>query len=121
MLLVAPIGCGSGLIDLRARVTLDGEPVESASVTLMSSDAKRNRSAYGTTDAEGRVRFSTFQPDDGVLPGKIGYRRRDDDRWELSWTEQSQENVAILRRLRREDFLLVSRGFRWINERPFNR
>jgi hypothetical protein len=28
---------------------------------------------------------------------------------------------ARMRRVRREDFLLVRRGFRWVNERPFNR
>ena len=32
-----------------------------------------------------------------------------------------EELEIRVRRVRREDFLLVNRGFRWINEIPFNR
>ena len=69
VILIAALGCGGDLVDVRARLTLDGEPLESAAVTLVSTGDVRNRSAYGTTDSEGRVRFSTFKAEDGVLPG----------------------------------------------------
>ena len=69
VVLMACSGCSDGLVDVRARVTLDGKPLEKASVTLVSSDGKKNRSAFGTTDADGYVRFSTFAAEDGVAPG----------------------------------------------------
>ena len=62
-------GCGNKMVDLKARVTLDGQPLSGAAVTLVSSGEVRNRSASGTSDEEGRVRFTTFKLDDGVLPG----------------------------------------------------
>jgi hypothetical protein len=69
--LVMLCGCGGrGTVDLRARVTLDGKPVEGASVTLVSSGETKNRTAAGITDADGNVKFTTFEPDDGVLPGE---------------------------------------------------
>jgi hypothetical protein len=63
-------GCGNGLVDLNARVTLDGKPLEGAAVSLISAGATRNRTASGMSDANGKVRFTTFQPNDGVLPGE---------------------------------------------------
>jgi len=63
------VGCGSGLVDVSAQVKLDGKPLDGASVSLVSSGESRNRSASGRTNADGIVRFTTFQPDDGVLPG----------------------------------------------------
>lgn len=63
-------GCGDGMVDLRARVTLDGKPLEGASVALYGAGETRNRPAAGMTNADGMVTFTTFQPDDGVLPGE---------------------------------------------------
>jgi hypothetical protein len=64
-------GCGDGLVDLKAHVTLDGKPLEGASVALYGGSGEtRNRPASGMTDANGDVTFTTFQPDDGVLPGE---------------------------------------------------
>ena len=60
------VGCGKGTADLKARLTLDGKPLEGATVTLVGP----SRPAVGTTDAEGKVRFMTFEPGDGVLPGE---------------------------------------------------
>jgi len=62
-------GCGNGLHDLRAKLTLDGKPLEGAVVTLLSVGESRNRSASGMSDAAGDVRFTTFHLNDGVLPG----------------------------------------------------
>jgi hypothetical protein len=67
--LLAFTGCSDGLVDLTARVTLDGKPLEGASVALYGTGEIRNRPAAGTTNADGIVTFTTFQPDDGVLPG----------------------------------------------------
>lgn len=68
--LVACTGCGNGLVDLKARVTLDGKPLEGAAVSLVSTGQTRNRTASGMSEADGSVRFTTFKPNDGVLPGE---------------------------------------------------
>lgn len=70
LLLVVSAGCGDGLYDLEAQVTLDGQPVEGATVSLVGGGAKRNRPASGTSDSTGKVLFTTFKPNDGVLPGE---------------------------------------------------
>jgi len=67
--LLVCIGCGDGMYDLRAKVTLDGKPLEGAVVTLMSTGTERTRPSSGFSDAEGNVRFTTMSQDDGVRPG----------------------------------------------------
>jgi hypothetical protein len=57
-------------VDFRAQVTLDGKPLEGASVTLIGSGESRNRPATGISDTGGNVRFTTFEPGDGALPGE---------------------------------------------------
>jgi hypothetical protein len=69
MILLASLGCGKKLVNLKARVMLDGQPLKGASVSLVSVGEKRNRGATGLSDDEGYVRFTTFKPNDGVLPG----------------------------------------------------
>ncbi|MGD9632951.1 MAG: carboxypeptidase-like regulatory domain-containing protein [Pirellulales bacterium] len=64
------LGCGNGMIDLKAKVTLDGKPLDGAAVTLISSPGSGIRGASGMSDANGDVQFTTFQPGDGVLPGE---------------------------------------------------
>jgi hypothetical protein len=68
--MIACSGCGKPTVDIEALVTLDGQPLEGASVTLVSIGEVRNRLAVGITDASGRVRFTTFNADDGALPGE---------------------------------------------------
>ena len=69
-LCTACYGCGSGLVDLKAKVALDGEPVEGASVTLYPAESNEiGRTSSGVTTADGMVRFTTFEPYDGVPPG----------------------------------------------------
>lgn len=63
------VGCGNGMHDLRAKLTLDGKPLEGAVVTLLAAGEARTRSASGMSDAAGDVRFTTFEINDGVLPG----------------------------------------------------
>jgi hypothetical protein len=55
------------------------------------------------------------------LPGVLVIKPVDEGHIVLSGTVQGQPIEAKLRRLRREDFLLVRRGFRWVNEYPYNR
>jgi hypothetical protein len=66
---VACAGCGKELVDLEARVMMDGQPVQGAAVSLVSTGEERNRGASGVSDDQGYVRFTTFSPNDGVLPG----------------------------------------------------
>jgi hypothetical protein len=62
-------GCGRDMVDLKARLMMDGKPVQGAAVSLVSSGEARNRMASGVSDADGYVQFTTFSPNDGVLPG----------------------------------------------------
>jgi hypothetical protein len=70
--LICSLGCNSnGMVDLAARVTLDGQPVPGASVTLYGQGSTRNRPASGISNEAGVVEhFTTFHPNDGVLPGE---------------------------------------------------
>lgn len=53
----------------------------------------------------------------GAATGKYSYHLESDDQVILS----GDKTRIALKRIRREDFLLVNRGFRWINEYPYNR
>ena len=69
LLLIGTAGCGGDLVKLKARVTLDDAPLEGATVTLIRVQGEQGRSASGRSDEQGRVRFTTHQPHDGVAPG----------------------------------------------------
>jgi uncharacterized membrane protein YphA (DoxX/SURF4 family) len=43
------------------------------------------------------------------------------DKVVLKGTWKNQQVQAVLKRISRDDFLLIHRGFRWVNEFPFNR
>jgi len=49
-------GCGGGVTSVSGQVTLDGKPVEGATVTFITEDGKQ--SATGQTDAEGNFSLS---------------------------------------------------------------
>jgi hypothetical protein len=55
-----------GTVPVTGVVTYQGQPVAEANVTFQSDQ----RGSFGTTDAEGRFRLQTFEPDDGALPGE---------------------------------------------------
>jgi hypothetical protein len=69
LLLVAALaltGCGSSLVKTEGVVTLDGQPVEGATVTFMTEDGKQT--SVGATDASGKFQlFTADKP--GALPG----------------------------------------------------
>jgi hypothetical protein len=74
LILLCPLtlaGCGPSrpeTVPVSGRVTLDGRPVEGA--TVMFSPEAEGRPATGTTDAEGNFTLKTFEPGDGALLGK---------------------------------------------------
>lgn len=66
-------GCSSGPSDrpatvpTRVQIRHEGKPVEGAQVTFINTEAQRT--AFGTTDAEGWAKLMTFVPADGAVPG----------------------------------------------------
>lgn len=74
LVVVSLIGCGGAGDDLPARmpvevkVTYKNAPVEGAHVTFSSPQG--NRPAFGTTDAQGIARLSTYGDQDGAIPGQ---------------------------------------------------
>ncbi len=52
---------------VRGKVTYHGSPVGGASVTFLAPGAPRF--AVGMTDDEGNYRLTTFESDDGAIPG----------------------------------------------------
>lgn len=68
---LACTGCGSGgptPVPVTGTVTLDGKPVEGATVTF--SPQFDGQPAMGTTDKEGKFSLSTRPLGEGALPGK---------------------------------------------------
>jgi len=73
--LVATAGCAKPVdtrpkrVPFSGKVTLDGAPVEGATVVLAPEGGSGN-AASGMTNAEGVVNFTTFESRDGAVPGK---------------------------------------------------
>ncbi|MDA0833477.1 MAG: hypothetical protein O2955_02085 [Planctomycetota bacterium] len=66
-------GCGPGTdkpatVAVGGVVTLDGQPVKNARVRFIP-DADKGRAAAGTTGDDGSFSLSTFDTDDGIVPG----------------------------------------------------
>ncbi|MBA4191924.1 MAG: hypothetical protein C0467_28425 [Planctomycetaceae bacterium] len=68
LLLLSSLGCGSGFVPVTGRVTLDGRPLEGATVTLLP-DGLEGVPAFGFTDATGRF-VAQSGNDAGMKPGK---------------------------------------------------
>jgi uncharacterized protein YfaS (alpha-2-macroglobulin family) len=67
-------GCGSrevsklpATVSAQGTVTLDGKPVENASVVFLATSGSHH--ATGTTDSAGRFRLKAFPEKDGAVPG----------------------------------------------------
>ena len=63
------LGCTPGYPEtspVHGTVTLDGKPLEGGTVQFFSS---QGQTASGEIDADGNYRLTTFQPDDGAVPG----------------------------------------------------
>jgi hypothetical protein len=68
-------GCGDESIrsqPVAGVVTLDGQPVEGATVTFSPLEQGRQDASFGRTDAEGRYRLRTVRgkAEDGTTPGE---------------------------------------------------
>ncbi len=64
-----PAGCGDGRprrVPASGKVLIDGQPLGSGFVRVVPLDA---RAATGAIDAEGNFRLTTFDKDDGCVPG----------------------------------------------------
>ena len=71
LLLATAAGCGGKYtpVPVNGVVTLDGKPVEGATVNFYAvGDSKDGRVAHGTTNKEGEFRLSTLGKEDGALP-----------------------------------------------------
>ena len=70
--LVLCTGCGGDLVQLNGRVILDGKPLEKATVTFthVHDTEEGGRLASGFTDEAGYFRLTTFERDDGIIPGQ---------------------------------------------------
>lgn len=76
LLLPTIAGCNAKGVDTRPRrvpfsatVTLDGAPIEGATVVL-APEGSDGRAASGMTDAQGSVVFTTFDARDGAVPAR---------------------------------------------------
>jgi hypothetical protein len=69
--LAAGVGCGGSgnLVKTVGLVTLDGKPVEGATVTF-HPEAEKGRAATGLTDGDGVFHLQTFAEADGAFPGE---------------------------------------------------
>jgi hypothetical protein len=55
------------VVHVAGQVLYKGQPLEGAHVTFMNTVA--NVSAFARTDAEGKFRLTTYEPNDGAAPG----------------------------------------------------
>jgi hypothetical protein len=83
----------------------------------MMTDA---RLRYGLERDDGAHKLSLTNWDDPNWKGEFDYQQTDSNTLNLSGKLGTHEASMKLVREQR-DFLLLSRGFHWINERPFNR
>lgn len=92
------------------------------------------RNDYGIVyPMEGQKKWKTFKTDtanniiqfygigDTLNIDTLYYSKSDSSYLKLNGILQGDTMEMILKKKRREDFLLVNRGFHWVNEYPFNR
>lgn len=75
LLLVFVIGCSrSGnfpkTVPVSGTVTYKGNPVSGMMITFLDADRNGSRPASGITDESGHYRLTTFQNNDGAIPGE---------------------------------------------------
>lgn len=78
ILAAASLGCGSGeptlipgrnpTVPVRGQITLDGTPIEGATVMFFSE--KLMITSYGKTDQSGQYELTTYEPGDGAPAGR---------------------------------------------------
>jgi hypothetical protein len=67
--LVLGAGCSHKLVKVHGKVTLDGKPLDGATVTFVP-DGEGGRSASGQTGTDGTFSLSTYTTGDGAQPGQ---------------------------------------------------
>jgi hypothetical protein len=99
---------------VRSRRAARGQfrPADFLSVTMMNENVIRPEFRY--SEKGGSISIQD-------LASTLQVKFVDEDRIELSGSMGRQNITAKLRRINRDDFLLVNRGFHWINEYPHNR
>jgi hypothetical protein len=75
----------------------------------------------GQEPADGRLDLRTSWTQDAAPDGAFTYERPDGDRLVLDGQFMGSQVSVRLRRVDSSKFLLLSRGFHWISEWPFNR
>jgi len=71
LLAVALPGCGDkGTTPVKGVVTLEGAPLPEATVLFMPDGPGGGRPASGFTSSDGVFQLTTYQRDDGALPGQ---------------------------------------------------
>lgn len=82
-----------------------------------------NDSTRGYTTTIDTVNHTLYlkQRLDTTLTGKLAYNLENDKTMLLKGTLRTDSVVILLTKKTDKDFLLMKRGFRWINEYPFNR
>jgi len=85
-------------VPVAGTLMLDGQPVKGATITFLP-EARGGRPAHGLTLADGSFQLSTFQPDDGALPGnyKVMVEGNETPETAPSFTDQ-QEAMQAARR-----------------------
>jgi len=58
-----------GLAPVSGVVTLDGNPIDGATVVFIPRDFSTQRNAFALTNTSGSFRMTTVKENDGVLPG----------------------------------------------------
>jgi hypothetical protein len=86
----------SGLVPVSGVVTLDEQPLENAILTFQPKDVKVEypRAGVARTDAAGKFKVMTLQPDDGVYPGE--YKIIVSKSIEVPLTAQEEEKIKKL-------------------------
>jgi hypothetical protein len=70
VLCFAPVGCGSGMVQVKGQVTVNGKPLPLGRVSFQPVDLKQGRPAMANVDVDGRFTASTFKVGDGLVPGE---------------------------------------------------
>lgn len=90
-------------------------------ISVKSEDASESYEATVSFDPENlRLKVTDFQGRRQILPQDIQVSVIDDDHIELTGKLDEGEWYVKLAR-RKEDFQLMSRGFHWVSQRPYNR
>jgi uncharacterized membrane protein YphA (DoxX/SURF4 family) len=93
------------------------ESPASITIKMMSDTAKGYAAEYD--EAKGIVTLSEFNDKTKKYP--LTYKRPDSDHLDLEGIVAGDSLSMRLRKIDTSKFLLVSRGFHWINEMPLNR